>query len=71
MSERTTGRLLAVVAFAVLAGLVALLSLVAPAATLPGDFSDTKFASSPLPTALDFTPDGRMLVTSKTGELYV
>ncbi len=24
-----------------------------------------------MPTALDFTPDGRMLVTSKTGELYV
>jgi glucose/arabinose dehydrogenase/PKD repeat protein len=71
MSERTTQRLLTVVAFAVLAGLVALLSLVAPAATLPGDFSDTKFASSPLPTALAFTPDGRMLVTSKTGELYV
>ena len=70
MTERTTGRLLTVLAFAILAGLVALLSLVAPAETLPGDFSDTKFASSPLPTALAFTPDGRMLVTSKTGELY-
>ncbi len=56
---------------ALLAGLVALLSLVAPAETLPGGFSDTKFAAAPLPTALAFTPDGRMLVTSKTGGLYV
>jgi glucose/arabinose dehydrogenase len=38
---------------------------------LPGGFSDTKVADSHLPTAPDFTPDGRMLVTSKTGGLYV
>lgn len=70
MSTRTTGRILTVVAFAVIAGLVAVLSLVTPAETLPGGFSDTKFADAPLPTALAFTPDGRMLVTSKTGGLY-
>ena len=68
---RTTGRLLGVLAMALLAGLVALLSLVAPAETLPGGFSDTKFAAAHLPTALAFTPDGRMLVTSKSGELYL
>jgi glucose/arabinose dehydrogenase len=38
---------------------------------LPGGFSDTKVTDPHLPTAPDFTPDGRMLVTSKTGELYV
>ena len=36
-----------------------------------GGFSDTKVTNSFLPTALDFTPDGRMLVASKTGQLYV
>ena len=71
MTGQTTGRLLSVLAMALLAGLVALLSLVAPAETLPGGFSDTKFASAHLPTALAFTPDGRMLVTSKSGELYL
>lgn len=71
MTANTTGRLLSVLAMALLAGLVALLSLVAPAETLPGGFSDTKFAAAPLPTALAFTPDGRMLVTSKSGELYL
>src|ERR671917_534044 len=70
MTEHKTGRLFSVLAMALLVGLVALLSFVNPAQTLPGDFSDTKFAGAPLPTALDFTPDGRMLVTSKTGELY-
>jgi glucose/arabinose dehydrogenase len=71
MTGQTTGRLLSVLAIALLAGLMALLSLVAPAETLPGGFSDTKFAAAPLPTALAFTPDGRMLVTSKSGELYL
>lgn len=71
MTGHTTGRLLTVLAMALLAGLVALLSLVAPAETLPGGFSDTKFAAASLPTALAFTPDGRMLVTSKSGELYL
>ncbi len=42
-----------------------------PAAALPPGFTDTKVTDSFLPTALDFTPDGRMLVTSKSGQLYV
>ena len=71
MTGETTGRLLSVLAMGLLAGLVALLSLVAPAETLQGGFSDTKFAGAHLPTALAFTPDGRMLVTSKSGELYL
>lgn len=42
-----------------------------PAAALPNGFGDAKVADVPAPTALDFTPDGRMLVTSKSGQLYV
>ena len=56
---------------ALLAVLIAVCFYVKPAETLPGGFSDTKVTDSYLPTALDFAPDGRMLVTSKTGELYV
>jgi glucose/arabinose dehydrogenase len=43
----------------------------AAAATLPQDFSDSLVASAPSPTALAFTPDGRLLVTSQSGELWV
>jgi glucose/arabinose dehydrogenase len=42
-----------------------------PAAAVPNGFGDAKVADVPLPTALAFTPDGRMLVTSKSGQLYV
>jgi len=41
------------------------------AATLPAGFDDTQVASVPQPTALAFTPDGRLLVTSKAGQLRV
>jgi glucose/arabinose dehydrogenase len=41
-----------------------------PAQALPPGFSETKVTDVPLPTALDFTPDGRMLVTSKSGQVY-
>ena len=60
-----------VVAVALLASLIVLCFYVKPAETVPGGFSDTKVTDSFLPTALDFTPDGRMLVASKTGQLYV
>jgi glucose/arabinose dehydrogenase len=52
---------------------VACLILIAPAdaATLPPGFDDTPFASVPQPTALAFTPDGRLLVTSKGGPVRV
>ncbi len=64
-------RLSTVAAMALLAALIAVCFYVKPAETLPGGFSDTKVSDSHLPTALDFAPDGRTLVTSKTGELYV
>jgi glucose/arabinose dehydrogenase len=34
-------------------------------------FDEEKFADVPAPTALDFTPNARLLVTSKPGQLYV
>jgi glucose/arabinose dehydrogenase len=42
----------------------------ASAAPPPG-FADNLVARVPFPTALAFTPDGRMLITSKVGKLYV
>jgi glucose/arabinose dehydrogenase len=41
------------------------------AVALPNGFDQKKVADITMPTALDFTPDGRMLVTSKPGQLYV
>ena len=43
----------------------------AAAATLPAGFDDVQVATVPQPTALAFTPDGLMLVTSKPGQLRV
>ncbi|MEY9895244.1 glucose/arabinose dehydrogenase/PKD repeat protein [Catenulispora sp. MAP5-51] len=39
-------------------------------ATPPSGFSDTVVATVTLPVGLGFTPDGRMLVTTKPGQLY-
>lgn len=46
-------------------------SLADPAVSLPAGFNDTVVATVPAPTALIWTPDGRMLVTSKAGVLTV
>ncbi|WP_370080751.1 PQQ-dependent sugar dehydrogenase [Streptacidiphilus sp. MAP12-16] len=43
---------------------------VATPAVVPTGFSDTVVTSVALPVGLDFTPDGRMLVTTKPGHLY-
>lgn len=43
----------------------------AEAGTLAPGFSDDLVTAVPRPTALAFTPDGRMLVTSQTGQLRV
>ena len=43
----------------------------APADDVPAGFSDTVVANVTQPTGLAFTPDGRMLVISKPGELRV
>ena len=64
-------RVSTVAAMALLASLIALCFYVEPAETVPSGFSDTKVTDSFFPTALDFTPEGRMLVASKTGQLYI
>ena len=42
-----------------------------PASTAPPNFSDELVTSVTSPTALAFTPDGRLLITRQSGELYV
>ena len=41
------------------------------AATLPSGFEDRLVASTSKPTALAFTPDGRMLVATQPGQLRI
>ncbi len=65
------GRALAPVTLALLVGFVACVLFARPAMPLPDDFQDSPVADVPAPTALAFTPDGRMLVTSKPGKLWV
>jgi glucose/arabinose dehydrogenase/PKD repeat protein len=48
-----------------------LLSTASARAALPAGFTDSLVAAVPTPTALAFTDDGRMLVTSQSGTLHV
>jgi glucose/arabinose dehydrogenase/PKD repeat protein len=59
------------VAGVALAAVLAVLPGVSRAATLPEGFSDTLVATMGQPTAMAFTPDGRLLVTAKQGQLRV
>ena len=43
----------------------------AEAQTLPAGFQGSLVASLPMPTALAFTPDGRLLMTTQRGQLRV
>jgi glucose/arabinose dehydrogenase/PKD repeat protein len=59
---------------AVLVLVATTLTVLAPpasAAVYPPGFNDQLVAAVPQPTAIAFTPDGRMLVTSKSGQLSV
>jgi glucose/arabinose dehydrogenase len=60
---------------ALLAALLATAALSFPSgatgSVLPPDFADSLVASVPAPTALAFTPDGRLLVTSQSGALRI
>ncbi len=73
-SLRTDQRILLTVVIALLTGCISLLFLnenSASAAVTPPDFTDTRVVSVDSPTALAFTPDGRLLVTSEPGRLRV
>jgi glucose/arabinose dehydrogenase/PKD repeat protein len=51
--------------------LAALAAIPLAAATVPAGFTDVSLFNVPGPTALAFTPDGRMLVTTQGGDLRV
>ena len=51
--------------------LSALIGLSAPAITLPPGFSDNLVTAVGAPTALAFTPDGRLLIATQGGALRV
>src|SRR5215218_9190921 len=64
-------RALTPIALALLIGVFVCLLFARPATTLPLDFTDSLVTNISAPTALAFTPDDRMLVTSKSGQLWV
>lgn len=65
-------RILLPVLFVLLVGLVPLLlDAKSAAASVPQGFVDRDVTSVEKPTALAFTPDGRMLITTKPGQLRV
>lgn len=68
-SNRLVGGLAGVVALA--AGVVALPVGGLPAAAVPAGFTDTLVTNVSGPTEVDWTPDGRMLITGKSGLLRV
>ena len=65
------GRAFTPVALGLLVGLFACFLCAKPAAALPNGFEDRSVASVEGPTALAFTPDGRLLITTKPGQLRV
>lgn len=70
MSVRAVG-VSAVAAIALLAGFFAFFGAEPASAPVPDKFDDRLVADVPAPTALAFTPDGRLLVTSKSGQVWV
>jgi glucose/arabinose dehydrogenase len=73
-SWRAERRILLALVLGLLTGCLSLLFLhakTASAVTTPPDFTDTLVTRVASPTALAFTPDGRLLVTSEPGRLRV
>jgi glucose/arabinose dehydrogenase len=65
------GRALAPITLALLAGCFVCLRFASPATTLPNNFEDNLVTDVSAPIALTFLPDGRLLVASKMGQLWV
>ena len=66
------GRAMVTIALALIAGISTVFLCVKPAATLPSGFNNNVVANVSTPTALAFiSSDGRMLITTKTGQLQV
>src|SRR5215211_829054 len=61
----------AFIALALVAGLFAGFLYAKPGASLPSGFNNQVVTNVSSPTALAFTPDGRMLITTKPGQLRV
>src|SRR5215210_9573883 len=70
MSVRAVG-VSAVAAIALLAVFSASFGAEPALAPVPDEFDDRLVADVPGPTALAFTPDGRVLVTSKSGQVWM
>lgn len=68
-----TRRMIFPLALALFTGLVSYLLDTRPAkaVTLPDRFEHSLVTSAPQPIALAFTPDGRLLIVSKSGQLRV
>src|SRR5918995_3003802 len=77
MNRKGSAPLLAHILLPALVALLAVLLLIliqtkpASTATLPPSFEDRLLTSINKPIALDFTPDGRMLVATQPGQLRV
>ena len=66
-----SGRMSVGLVLVLLVGLFGCFLHVGSAMALPDGFEEETFVEVPAPTAFDFTPNGRMLVASKPGQLYV
>jgi glucose/arabinose dehydrogenase/PKD repeat protein len=71
MSEPRGRRRLCLLLVALLTGALFSLHEDASAATVPAGFSDEHVTTVPRPVALDTTPDGRMVIATHDGQLYV
>src|SRR5262245_60242202 len=69
--RRQTRRIVWALLFLVVATVVGIQRATIVAAATPPSFSDTLVTAVELPTALAFTPDGRMLIASQPGRLRV
>ena len=69
--SRSTRRLAGTVAVLFVAVSLAVVPGRAEAASIPAGFADNAVLRVPEPTAVAVTPDGRLLVTSKSGTLHL